>query len=875
MPDGRFRIAPGVVDDGEATDVVALGTVVADAAVVGATVVGATVVSGVTSTFACLSPPEHAAATIVRTPTPQTAAVLPSFERVTHRGYSTRADHAPFRCDRASPMRSSTFARRPYQLLSEVDSRVLEQSASISAPWRGARFELLDAKLQPPPVRPAIVARPHLLDRLSRIPPVPVVSIVAPAGYGKTTLLSQWAERIPSRVAWLSLDERDNDPEILLAYTAAALDRIEPVDPEIFRRRSPGSFSIASTAVLCLARAMSSMRQPAALVLDQVEALHNIECLDAIAELAVNLPAGAQLVVATRGASPLPLSRLRSRGAVIELGASDLALDGAEARALLEGAGVRLADHDVAELIERTEGWPVGLYLGALALNAGRADTAANLAFSGDDRLVADYLGSELLARLSAAEVSFLTRTSVLDRMSGPLCDAVLGTTGSAGVLRFLEDSNLLLIALDRRREWYRYHHLFRELLRAELGRREPELIPELHLRAAAWGEANDVPEMALEHAQTGGDADRATALILRLAQPTWASGRLDTVLRWMEWLEDRRLIERYPAVAVHGALIYALAGRPIDAERWATIVGRAAPDGTLEDGSTMESYFAYLRALLARDGVDAIRRDATIAREGLSPASPYRPAMLNTDALCELLDGNAAAADPIFAHAFDAAMQVGALPFAAMILAERATVAIERDDWTEASELADRALEVVRDAGVDDYWTSALVFATAARVALHRGAVDRAREHASRAARLRPLLTYALPVTSVQVLIQLAHAYIGLTDTAGARAALRQAHDILQQRPDLGVLSDRVADLQESLTTIRAGALGASALTTAELRLVPLLATHLTFGGIGERLYVSRNTVKTQVSSIYQKLAVSSRSEAVDKMRSIGLLDA
>jgi LuxR family maltose regulon positive regulatory protein len=740
--------------------------------------------------------------------------------------------------------------------------------------WGGAGFDLFESKLRPPLSRPAIVHRAALVDRLDAMPRVPVICVTAPAGYGKTTLLAQWAAHSPARVAWLSLDERDNDPEILLAYAAAALDRVEPVDPEIYRRRSPGSFSIASTAVLRLTRAMASMHTPVALVFDHAEVLQNPVCRDAIAELSVHLPAGSQLAIATRETPPVPLAHLRGQGAVLEVGVADLAMDGADARALLANAGVRLDATEAESLIERTEGWPVGLYFGALAVNAGAADATVGLPFSGDDRLVAEYLRSELLDRLSSEQVTFLTRTSVLDRMCGPMCDAVLETQGSADVLRSLEDSNLLLVALDRRRQWYRYHHLFQELLRAELQRREPELIATLHLRAATWSDEQGWRELALEHAQRGGDTERAAELILALAQPAWASGRIDTVLRWMDWIEREGLIEQSPAVAVHGALIYALLGRPIDAERWVTAVERQPAVGTLDDGSSLESSFAYLRASLGRDGVDGIRRDARIASDGLSPGSPYRPTMLHAEGICHLLEGNPAAADPVLAHAAEAALRSGAAPFAAMILAGRATIAADRDTWSEAGELSDRAYDLVRASAVEDYWTSALVFAVASRIAGHRGDIPLARENVARAARLRPLLTYALPVVSVLALIELAQAYIALADTAGAREVLRQAHDILQQRPNLGVLPKRVEDLRVRLDAIRSGSLGASSLSTAELRLVPLLQTHLTFPEIGERLHLSRHTVKTQAISIYQKLGVSSRSEAIDRMHEIGLLD-
>jgi LuxR family maltose regulon positive regulatory protein len=220
---------------------------------------------------------------------------------------------------------------------------------------------------------------------------------------------------------------------------------------------------------------------------------------------------------------------------------------------------------------------------------------------------VADYLGSELLAQLPAELVGFLTRTSVLERMSGPLCDAVLDTRGSGQVLASLEDSNLLVVPLDRQRRWYRYHHLFSELLLAELDRREPELVPQLHVRAASWLEANGLPEVAIDHAQVAGDADRVARLVAALAQPTYAAGRVDTVRRWLAWLEERGLVDRYPPVAVLGAWLHALVGRPAAALRWADAAERrpGATAGALDtqtpaDGSTMESHQAMLRALCA-----------------------------------------------------------------------------------------------------------------------------------------------------------------------------------------------------------------------------------------------------------------------------------
>jgi LuxR family transcriptional regulator, maltose regulon positive regulatory protein len=378
---------------------------------------------------------------------------------------------------------------------------------------------IVESKLHPPPIRPGIVARTTQVDRLLASHAVPVVSVVAPAGYGKTTLLAQWAEQ-RGHTAWVSVDERDNDPEILLACAAMALDRVGAIDPELLRTRWLRGSWIAATAVTHLAAAMSSMHVPVLLVLDHVESLHNQACLDAVAELAVRLPVGAQLAVATRKAPPLPMGRLRAAREIVEVEVDDLALDAFEARRLLAAVGVHLGEADARHLLEQTEGWPAGLYLAALAINAGGPEERPGLHFSGDDRLMADYLRSELLSRLSDNEVAFLIRTSVLERMCGPLCDTVLGTTRSAAVLESLEGSNLLLVALDRRAEWYRYHHLLSDLLRTELRRREPEALPRLHLRAAAWYETNGLPELAIDHAQQGGDSDLVARLVLDVMQP-------------------------------------------------------------------------------------------------------------------------------------------------------------------------------------------------------------------------------------------------------------------------------------------------------------------------------------------------------------------
>jgi LuxR family maltose regulon positive regulatory protein len=740
----------------------------------------------------------------------------------------------------------------------------------------GPAFELVESKLHPPWMRQGIVPRSVLVQRLLGSHTAPVICVVAPPGYGKTTLLAQWARRKGGRVGWVTVDGRDNDPVVLLTYLAVAVDRVEPIDQGVFGALAAPGASVLGTALPRLAAAVAALTQPVALVVDNVEALDNPQCLDAMVELAARLPRGSQLALAARTTPRLPVALLGAPGRVVAIGVDELKMDQREALALLRGAGVRLADAEAIQLLRHTEGWPVGLYLAALARKAGPAGGSrgdAGVGFSGDDRFMADYLRGELLSHLPEPTVSFLTRTAVLDRMCGPLCDAVLDISGSAELLASLAGSNLLLIPLDRQREWYRYHHLFRGLLRAELDRREPELVRELHARAALWFEANGLPENAIDHAQAAGDADRVAGLVAGLWRATYASGRVDTASRWVGWFDEQGLIDRYPLVVVQGALLHMLVGRPAGAERWADAAERGSAAGTLQDRGTVEALLALLRGFMCRGGVERMRADAEFTRERLGPDSQWRPAALLLEGTAYLLAGDADRADPILADAVEVATNIAALPTASAALAERCIVALERNEWPRAEALAEQALAIVRGRQLDNYIDVALVSAVAARTALHRGHVQRAQEHLARAARLRPLLSYAIPWAAVQVLLEMVQAYLALGDRAGARALLREANDVLRQRPDLGTLPELAAQLRSNASVMPGRVAGASSLSKAELRLLPLLPTHLTYREIGERLYLSPNTVKKQAISIHRKLGVSSRAQAVERAQQLDLL--
>jgi LuxR family maltose regulon positive regulatory protein len=713
---------------------------------------------------------------------------------------------------------------------------------------------------------PHILApRAALLDRLLGARE-PVIAVTAPPGYGKSTLLAQWAERRGGRVAWVACDQFHDDPGSLWeAVTAAMNSRVPLTDlPPLTKPES------AKRVVERLVSRVGA-RPPVAVVLDQLDALSSPESRRSVAAFARTVPTAWTLALGSREEVPLPTARMRLERRLLEVGADDLSMSEVEAAHLFGAAGVALPDARIAELVSLAEGWPAALHLAALAVRAGAVTPTHP--FSGHDRLMSDYLRSEVLDRLSRSQRRFLVRTSILDRVSGPLADAVAGGSRGSSLLEKLHSRHLLVLRLDGDGEWYRYHRLLGQFLQSELRTESPELIPELHRRAADWFAANGEPERAIDHAYQAGEREAFGRFVLEAMQPAWANGQIDTVLHWMDKLGRRSPEPHTPAMIAHGALIFALVGRSGDAERWAAVAESLPATGVLPDGDTVEATLAYLRANLCRLGPGPMRRDASAALRGLAPTSPYRATMVHTQGLAHLLMDDLDRADASFAHAYDLAVSLEAWPVTSLVLAEQVQVATAREDWTAAESLVKRALELVARGPFDDYWTSALVFASAARVAAHRGDLSEARLQTQRATRLRPLLTYALPVVSLQALVELARAYLALVDPSGARAVLEQANGILQQRPNLGTLATATHRLEERVSQITAATpVGASSLTAAELRLVPLLPTHLTYPEIGERLFISRHTVKTHASSVYRKLGTSSRAEAVERIRALGL---
>jgi LuxR family maltose regulon positive regulatory protein len=455
--------------------------------------------------------------------------------------------------------------------------------------------------------------------------------------------------------------------------------------------------------------------------------------------------------------------------------------------------------------------------------------------------------------------------------MSGPLCDAVLEQKESALELALLEAANLFVVPLDRHRGSYRYHHLFRDLLQRELEEREPELVPVLNQRAADWFEAQGDAESTLHYSHGAGNKDSAARILSSIAMSVSSTGRMKAVESWLDEFDDEAQLHHYPGVAIEGSRIHAFRGRPDEAEAWLAAAERGVPANG--EGGITRACIDVLRAAMCADGPERMLADTESALAELSPDHPWHPWALVVNGTAHLLLGEGERADRALAKAAEASNRLGRAESRSLALSERSLLAAARDD-DEAETLALEAHRLIEDGELDAYATSALDLAATARALLRHGRWDEARRQLTITQRLAPSLTHAIPWLSVQVRLELGHAYVTLRDHEGARGLLAEAKEILHLRPSLGVLGEQVAELEAEIEAMpQATAGGGSGLTPAELRLLPLLSTHLSFREIGERLFVSRNTIKTQAISIYRKLGVSSRSEAIARAGEIGLV--
>jgi LuxR family maltose regulon positive regulatory protein len=567
---------------------------------------------------------------------------------------------------------------------------------------------LVTTKVRPPRLRQGLVPRPRLRAALTRSEDRRLTLISAPAGFGKTTLLGEWlGDRSGGErsVAWVSLDESDNDPARFLAYLIGALRTIEEGIGEgvLASLRSPELPPVEAVAG-ALVNELADISRTIAIVLDDYHLIRSGSVHEAVAFLLEHLPENIHLVVSGRADPPLPLSKLRARGEVNELRAPDLRLTSEEATAFLKDAmGLALSGRDVAALEEVTEGWVAALQLAALSMQ-GRGDVSGFVeAFSGSNRHVLDFLGEEVLGRQPEPVRGFLLRTSVLQNMAAPLCDALMGRSDGQQMLERLERDNLFVVPLDDERRWYRYHRLFAEFLRGLLGRENPELPGELHLRASGWHEENGLIAEAIGHVLSAPDHDLAARLIEEGVEGAVERGEGATALRWLEALptEAKRL---RPRLFVEHAVALVITGRPNDAEPLLKEAERAASGATDgEEGRFLLGFVSAVRSWRARlrgdapEAVHLARRALSLLPDEEAPVRGYAAVRLG-DALRTA--GDLAAAGEAYAEAAEIgrAARHAYVTLAGTVM--HARVLAEQGRLRDADEAFRRALRLLTEAG-------------------------------------------------------------------------------------------------------------------------------------------------------------------------------
>jgi len=728
---------------------------------------------------------------------------------------------------------------------------------------------LITNKLHPPPVRGQAIPRRHLLERLDQGAGLKLTLVACPAGYGKSSLLAAWREVEAARkpVAWLSLHERDDDPVRLWSYIIEAL---RGACPSISQSVTVKTADPENIMEVVLPRLVNELEEQGeiALVLDDFHRLSNGPASDSVAWFVENSPLSFQLVVATRTEPALRLPALRARGDLVELRIDDLRFSLDEAEAFLNGRlWLGLAADDVAALVSRTAGWPAGLYLAALSLGRVSDRHAYVASFGASSRHVLDFLVAEVFEREDPAMQALMQRSSVLERLSGPLCAAVTGEANATEMLAALAATNLFLTPLDDEGDWYRFHTLFRELLHIELERREPALAPTLHMHACAWHREHGNVEEAIEHALEAGAFAEAADMIELSWIWFYSHYRQATVLEWLR---------RFPAELVNdnAGLLLVKAWMLLLARRWKesaqvlTEAEQQARDhqGPLPSGlSSIEAGAALLRAASPTGDVGFLTAQSlrTVALEG--PGSPWRPVACWAVGRGLYFSGEPEEAEDWFEEAVSLAVETGHSIVQASSLSYRSKIAGDAGRLDEQELFAKQATDVLSAEGIEE--EAGTIYSAYGAALDARGMFEEGLARFERglvlARRRRE------PLDLADILLRQATLLRHLGDGKRAAASIAEARSVIGSCHDPGNLGERLAAFEPRIEAPT----GEPEVSHGERRVLRLMTTQLTFREIGDELYLSRNTVHSHTSSIYRKLGASGRADAVRRARERGLI--
>ena len=744
---------------------------------------------------------------------------------------------------------------------------------------------ILSTKLFTPPPRPQLVAREQLLARLDGGLAGKLTLVSAPAGFGKTTLVATWVAGLDRPVSWLSLDEGDCDLNHFLTYLVAALRKLSPDvgNGLLAALNSPQPLPIELT-LIGLINELSALPQPSLLVLDDYHTLDSVAVDQALSFLVEHLPPQLHLVITTREDPPLPLARLRARSQLSELRLADLRFTAPETTHFLNQVmGLQLTAAEIEALAGRTEGWIAGLQLAALSLQR-QSDSATFIqSFSGSHHFVLDYLVSEVLEGQPADVQRFLLHTAILERLCGPLCDALLPELDGAGqaTLEALAAANLFIVPLDNDRHWYRYHHLFADLLRQRLGQKAATLPAELHRRASRWHEENGLEIEAFRHAAAADDIARAERLIEGGGMPLHFRGGVTPVLNWLATLPPASLDE-HPSLWTAYASVLLVTGQndavePTLAAAEAALARQPASAAT----DDLRGRLAAIRATLAaaRQQIPAIITHSQQALELLKPDNlAFRTSTNWKLGFAYQLQGDQAAARQAYSEVVATGQVTGNVIFTAMALLGLAMIAFDAGDLLQARARYSESLALLGEQPLP----------MRAEAHLGLGNIDYAQEkfaaaeeHAHRA--LAQLASYGEPERHLTGRLLLGAARLAQEDHAGALETLAAAEAQLAHQPGTEARLGRAASGYLATLRAAAGKQGAGhtggnlaliePLSERELEVLQLVAAGLSNRQIGERLFLALSTVKGHNRNIYDKLQVQRRTEAIARARELGIL--
>jgi LuxR family maltose regulon positive regulatory protein len=723
-------------------------------------------------------------------------------------------------------------------------------------------------KIDPPIAASWLLPRQALVDRLVD-DDIKLCLICAPAGWGKTSLLAGWhVSDSASRFAFTHLDPDDDDDATFWTYLVAALRRVDPG-----RRLLEGADALLGQPGVApmrrlvpqLVNELRSLDGPLFVVLDDYHVVSKAPIHDSVLYLIEHLPPSVRVVISTRADPPFPLGRLRASGEMTELRAAQLQLTTTEAAELLRNRFDVELDAESAELLcRRTEGWPAGIQLAGLALQD-EADRAGFVKrFSGDNRNIADYLTGEVLDRLPAERTRFLKHTSILERLSGPLCDAVADVTDSAQTLEEMERANLFLVPLDHQREWYRYHHLFGEWLRHELRRTEPNHISQLHARASRWYEEANRYEAAISHAIAADEHERAAEIMDRyLLNPTGV--QWPTVLRWLSRLPFE-VKAQHPMVAIAEVRMAFSLGDFGEGHRWLPIAKEAiasTPADMRVSAETTVRLFAAFGELVMGDIDKARVSFGEIADEQRSESSSYFAVAIGYAGTASFWTEGPLAAIPTLRKAVSAQEWTSRIDTG--VTALLAAAYAEIGDWTGAEETANVALALPLPHEGFRY-----PFNMPAHYALGQSLIARGDREAGVAEikkGLEQARAWVEPIFVAYGCLLLADA---LDDFKEKRALVREARQLIEDGRGRGRIGGLVEASEHKLSLRQpsqrtAGTVHVESLTTRERDVLRWLRSDLSLAEIAREMFVSYNTVKGHTKAIYRKLGVTSRAAAVE----------